>query len=106
MIERVEANYTGGGIFIYTGELDTGNFFFTATDWEADVLILDEDPEEFFDECDMPEWQEKHTIREITGTEAMRFWLEMLDALEFFGGCETEVIRRERRYIKRELKNT
>lgn len=95
---------TGGGFRTYTGSLEDGRYFYTATDWECDVLLLDEDPEDHWDENDSPEWQRDHMVGELLGEDALRFWLEMLDCLEFSDPYENREIQRERRVVKAELK--
>lgn len=68
---RANAEYTGGGIYIYTGQLDNGNYFQTSTGWEDYVQELDADPEENWDENSDEMWQNEHLVEEHCGDEAM-----------------------------------
>lgn len=103
-IENANMTDTGGGFRTYTGSLRDGNYFLTNTDWECCVLILDEDPDDNWEENDDPEWQDRHTIRELTGEDALRFWLEMLDYLDWYEPYGHPEIRRERSVVKAELR--
>lgn len=65
---------TGGGITINIGQFNSGLFFFTSNDWPS-ILVLDADPGADLDAACMPEWQEVHTVEEITDpAEVRRFW--------------------------------
>jgi len=61
-IKTAQAIYTGGGVWLFIGELENGNYFLTAN--EGYTLILDEDPEDL-DKSLEADWQEKHTIKDI-----------------------------------------
>jgi len=61
-IKTAQAIYTGGGVWLFIGELENGNYFLT--DDYGCTLILDENPEDL-DESLTVEWQEKHTIKDI-----------------------------------------
>lgn len=84
MIKEATAIYTGGGIYVYLGELDDGNYFL-ASDWSSgcvgDIRILNEDPRKVDDdECFYPEWQETYLVKDMDDTteEARRMWNEIL----------------------------
>ena len=68
----------GGGIYIYTGQLDDGNYFMAFDECDRYVLFLDIDPNEYWDDNGFIEWQEEHKTGEITGEEAKTFWKTML----------------------------
>lgn len=61
-IKTAQAVYTGGGVWLFFGELENGNYFLT--DDNGCTLILDTDPIDL-DESLMVEWQEEHTIKDI-----------------------------------------
>lgn len=64
-IVSVSAIYTGGGIWNFMGELESGKFFMAFDDDYYEVLILDADPRkagEDGEEAYFPEWQQAHMI--------------------------------------------
>lgn len=64
-IVSAEAIYTGGGIWNYMGELESGKFFMAFDDDCYEVMILDADPRkagEDGEEAYFPEWQQAHMI--------------------------------------------
>ena len=77
-ITRLETTYTGGGIYIYTGAIDTGAFFLASDDCNECVHILDEDPYANFDDCLYADWLDAHTVAILTGEDAFAFWHDML----------------------------
>ena len=80
MVRVIDANatYTGGGIYIYTGQLDDGTFFMTNTEYLDYIMVLDADPEENWDDnCD-EQWQNEHMVVEYCGFEAIEITREAL----------------------------
>lgn len=77
--ENVEAVYTGGNIWLFTGELADGNYFLT--DDNGATLILDADPLEDFEEACCEEWQTAHRVEELEGEDRDGFNVRMLDTL-------------------------
>lgn len=86
----VQPDYTGGGIYLFTGRLADGNYFMADTA-NYDVRILTEDPNEptGMDALAIPErnidsveWQEEHLVRDLTPDEAVAFFKEMLKWVE------------------------
>ena len=73
MARVIDANatYTGGGIYIYTGQFDNGNYFQTSTGWEDYIQELNADPEENWGENSDEMWQNEHLVGEHYGDEAM-----------------------------------
>lgn len=64
-IVSVNAIYTGGGIWNYMGELESGKFFMAFDDPYYEVMIFDADPRkagEDGEDAYYPEWQEAHTL--------------------------------------------
>lgn len=71
-IRYVNPCYTGGGIYVYTGQLVDGTWFLLddMISWNqlptrdvepiVDGIWLDADPDEDFELAAMPEWQEEH----------------------------------------------
>lgn len=83
----VEPEYTGGGIYLFTGRLADGNFFMADTA-NYDVRVLTEDPNEPTGmdalgiterNIDSVEWQEEHLVKDLTPDEAVAFFKAMLD---------------------------
>ena len=73
-IVSVSAIYTGGGIWNFMGELESGKFFMAFDDDYYDILILDSDPRkagEDGEEAYYPEWQEAHTLWEYNESERL-----------------------------------
>lgn len=76
-IKTVEACYTGGGIYMYYGELSNGNWFLTGSECKCDgsILELDADPADDLDESGNPFWQETHKVRDLND---FALWNEMI----------------------------
>ena len=99
--KNVSAVYTGGNIWLFYGELSTGEHFLT--DDFGFTLILDESPANF-DESLYIEWQHEHTIKELMDSERVTF----CDALaarilrhnkaDDLGGITDEEIRTQKTY--------
>lgn len=74
-IKTATAIYTGGGIYIYYGELENGLYFRTADEWQsisicnADTSTEDADYLEFFDE---------YQVDELMGLDYQRFFNDMI----------------------------
>lgn len=86
----VEPEYTGGGIYLFTGRLADGNFFMADTA-NYDVRVLNADPNEPTGmdalgiterNIDSVEWQEEHLVKDLTPDEAVEFFKEMLKWVE------------------------
>lgn len=63
-VKNATAQYTGGGIYIYYGELDNGLWFRTA---DEDMYISICDSDTSVDEADYPEWYEEHEVKDVQG---------------------------------------
>ncbi len=74
-IETATACYTGGGIYIYYGQLESGLYFLACDECEA-ISICDADTST--EEAQYPEWQEQHTVEELMGENFECFWNAML----------------------------
>lgn len=89
----VDPEYTGGGIYVFTGELADGNFFMADTA-NYDVRIVNEDPnipddmpdDEAWEKYGVTrdedawasvEWQEEHLVKDLTPNEAVEFLKKM-----------------------------
>lgn len=79
VIESAMADYTGGGIYLYTGKLSYGNYFLTSDDWDC-IEIVNEDPD-LDDESFSTEWIEKHYVETLTGDGYEYFWNTMLNKI-------------------------
>lgn len=75
-IKTAAAVYTGGGIYIYYGQLESGLFFRTCDEWEAAYICTQETDTE---EADYEEFYEKFAIEEITGDDFKTFWNAMIN---------------------------
>lgn len=78
----VNADYTGGGIWIFTGRLSGGLYFLTSNDPLCTdyAMILNADPDDF-DVSLFEDWQAAHTVSALRGASGRRFWRAMLSAL-------------------------
>ena len=78
-IKYATADYTGGGIYRYTGSVGDGLYFMAATDWDDYVIILDADPDKDPDAAGYDEWQNSHRWTEFTGRDAEDFMCRVFD---------------------------
>ena len=69
-ITSATADYSGGGIYIYTGKLSDGNYFTTTSDWDS-TLIVDSNPD--VEEAGYEDWQRDHLVKELTGNDHKTF---------------------------------
>ena len=77
--KQVTAVYTGGNIWLFYGELTTGEYFLT--DDNGCTMILDASPEDL-DESLYEEWQEDHFLRVVgTRKEELAFLLALIERL-------------------------
>lgn len=74
-IKYATAQYTGGGIYIYYGQLEDGSYFRGCDDWEW-IEICDTDTS--MDAADYYEFYEEHRVCTLNGKEYETFWNEML----------------------------
>ncbi len=72
-IKNATATYSGGGIYIYTGQLDNGDYFMTNDDFVVYVEFYNADPYKDFDESCNEIWQFEHHVGEYSGQEAYDF---------------------------------
>lgn len=68
---------SGGGIYLYLGQLDNGNYFLTDDDSIDYCLFLNESPYDL-EKSLYPEWQDSHKVSEYSGEEALGFNKKML----------------------------
>ena len=76
-IKWATACYTGGGIYIYWGQLENGDHVRAADDWEM-IWICDEDTSIDNEDANWPEFYDEHTLEELHGDEFVAFWNAML----------------------------
>ena len=74
-IKTATACYTGGNIYIYYGQLESGLYFRTFDDSDT-IYICDSDTEA--EEAEYTEFYEAHTVEELTGDNFRTFWNTML----------------------------
>ena len=72
-IAKATAIYTGGGIYLYVGQLADGTYFLTADDYMDYVLFLDTDPCTCIDDCCYEQWQSHHRIGDYSKEKALAF---------------------------------
>ena len=77
-IAYANAECSGGGIYIYFGALDDGNYFLADDSYMEYVQFLDTDPSKVFDESLYPEWQNNHRIGDYSGQKAKDFLKDVL----------------------------
>ena len=68
---------TGGGIYIYLGQLVNGNYFLTDDVSMEYCMFLNESPYDL-DKSLYEEWQESYKVGELYGEEALSFNKRML----------------------------
>lgn len=75
-IEYVIPNYTGGGVYVYTGKLKDGNYFLGSDDWFSNdnpnftIRVVDTDPNMCKDdECWFDDWQKEHLVKDLSEEE-------------------------------------
>ena len=86
-IKTLEAVYTGGGIWLFYGELKDGTFYLT--DDYGCTIILNESAEDL-DKSTYEDWQNEHKIKYLVGEEATAFLKELIERLEtnnYSGAC-------------------
>lgn len=101
-LKVVEANacYTGGGIYIYYGKFNNGNYFFGDSEWDC-VYECDADPD--CEEAGYNEWCDKHCIKEYVGKQYKKYlkqWYKWLLLHKPNGNYDLYEITR---YIKEEI---
>ena len=74
-IKNATAIYTGGGIYIYYGQLTDGNYF-RASDCEDFIEICNSDTS--VEAADYTDFYKKHRIETLTNEAYKIFWDEML----------------------------
>ena len=78
-IIRAEFVETGGNCYMYIGELADGRFFVASELVEDEILFLDADYWENWEEADDDEWLVEHTVGTLCGDDAFRFWGEIFE---------------------------
>ena len=74
-IKTATAEYTGGGIYIYFGELENGLYFRTADEWKS-ISICNADTRT--EEADYSEFYDSHQIDELQGENYKEFFNDMI----------------------------
>ena len=74
-IKTVTACYTGGGIYIYYGQLENGLYFRTSDEDEA-IYICNANTST--EEADYLEFYEEHTVEELKGKTFITFFNSMI----------------------------
>lgn len=71
-IANATATYTGGGIYIYTGETSDGEYFMFDDSFYEYVAFFDADPCDF-DNSLYEEWELKHHIGDYSNSDAKEY---------------------------------
>jgi hypothetical protein len=74
-IKTATACYTGGGLYIYYGQLESGLYFSAYDEWES-VYICDADTS--VEEAQYETFYDQHTVEELTKDNFRSFWNAML----------------------------
>ena len=74
-IKTATACYTGGGIYIYYGQLENGLYFRT---WDEDETIYICNTNTSTEEADYNEFYEQHTVKELKGKTFNNFFNLMI----------------------------
>ena len=83
-VKSAEASYTGGGWYVFLGELSDGTYFIADYPY-WDLRIVDEDPRPTFwgDDYDTDAgyepWQSAHLIQDYGGDDTKSFFNDMLN---------------------------
>ena len=80
-IVKCEPIYSGGGIYIFFGQLDDGNFFIADND-NYDVTVIDADPW-WPEEPLTANWQSDHLVNYLSEDVALLFFGYMIDWIEW-----------------------
>lgn len=81
-VVAAEASYTGGGIYVFLGELSDGTYFIADYPY-FDLRIVNEDPRPTYwdDDADTSAgyvpWQEAHLIKDIPNDTTKKFFKDM-----------------------------
>lgn len=81
-VVAAEAAYTGGGIYVFLGELSDGTYFIADYPY-FDLRIVNEDPRPTFwnDDADTSAgyvpWQEAHLIKDVPNDTTKKFFKDM-----------------------------
>lgn len=97
-IKTATACYTGGNIYIYYGQLESGLYFRTFDDSDT-IYICNSDTEA--EEAEYSEFYDAHTVEELTGEDFRTFWNTMLSHILSKGAAHGRWLN----YSSDELKN-
>ena len=75
-IKMANAEYTGGGIYVFVGELTNGRYFMM--DNFMDIRIMNQFPSLDDEDVWYDEWQEKHLIEDIEDEEERKEFFKMV----------------------------
>ena len=75
-IKTATADYTGGGIYIYYGQLENGLYFRTCDVWESIAICTEPTDTE---EADYQEFFDEYMTEELTGSTYETLWDEIIE---------------------------
>ena len=99
-IVEANAEYTGGGIYLYYGKFSNGNYLLGDSEWDC-IYECDADPN--CEESGYDEWCNKHCIREFVGKQYKKYlkeWLKWIQKHEPKGNYDIGDLER---YIEEEM---
>lgn len=73
--KNANACYTGGGVYVYYGELENGLYFRACDGWDWIELC---DADTSTEDADYCEFYEKHTVETLTGKSYKMFFNNMI----------------------------
>ena len=77
-IKKATACYTGGGIYVYWGQLENGDYFRACDDWDL-IWICDQYTSIENEDANWAEFYDEHTIEELHDDYFVIFWNAMID---------------------------
>lgn len=90
-IKSANACYTGGGIYAYVAELENGNYFMAADDWEGGIEVNTR-IDYFEDEIWNEDWINTHSVGDFIGIECIHNIIEWILTNKPIGNyCDSEL---------------
>lgn len=83
-VKSATASYTGGGFYVFLGELTDGTYFIAEYPYWS-VRVVDEDPQPTFwgdnydTDAGYSPWQESHLIKDVDDDSTEAFFNDMFD---------------------------
>ena len=99
-IVKANATYTGGGFYAYIAELENGNYFVGADDWDGGCEV--DAPIDFDDDNKWSgEWFDLHTVKEYDNGKPVIEVIDWIVANKPNGNYQaSELLERKERYAR------